>query len=217
MRSMKVLTKAPRILWAVLACASLTVHARAAASPEGGSSSATEVNAGRPAGRAFPTQNSSSKPGRSGDAEPKYATARTRAGSNGRDAASAASPGFSSPKPKPGPGRAVDGNAIRLHALLNAQARGHLAHQPAGRPIGSTRARTGALGARVPYGTGEAGQPTLADSKRTALPAAKLTAIPRNSAIGGPHVQSSGRLGGPVASRTNHGAAIDGTQLRRKF
>jgi hypothetical protein len=107
-------------------------------------------------------------------------------------------------------------NAERLHSLLNTQARGHLARQP-GRPTGSVRAATGGLGVRGPNGVGAAGSPKLAASKRGASPVPKLTATPRNSAIGGPRVQSVGRLGGAVIGRTNHSAAIDGTELRHKF
>jgi hypothetical protein len=183
-------------LCAVLACAALTVDARAPASSEDGSSSAAAANAGGAAGHAAPTRDPSSKAGRAGDFESSHAGVRTRS-------------------VMPQRGRAAGGSAERLHALLNAQARGRLAHQP-GRPIGSTRAATGVPGVRSSYGVGAAGQPKLV-SKRTASPAPKLTATPRDSAIGGPHVQSAGRVGGPVVGRTHHSAVIDGTALRRKF
>lgn len=183
MRSMKV----SHILFAVLACASLSFIARATASSEDG--------------RTAPTRDSSSKAVRTGDLESSQTGVRTRGSSIRRDAAEAVSPRGGSVMPQRGIGRATGGNAERLHTLLNAQARGRVARQP-GRPIGSTRA---------------AGQPKLAVSKRTPSPAPKLTAIPRDSEVGGPHVQSIGRLGGPVIGRTNHSALIDGTTLRRKF
>jgi hypothetical protein len=56
-----------------------------------------------------------------------------------------------------------------------------------------------------------AGAPSIAAS-----PAARLAATPRGSAIGGPRVQSAGRVGGPAITRTTHGATIDGTQLHHK-
>jgi hypothetical protein len=61
-----------------------------------------------------------------------------------------------------------------------------------------------------------AGQPKLAASS-SAPPSARLSSTPRSSAIGGPHAQGLGRLGGPAISRTTHGATIDGTQQRHKF
>jgi hypothetical protein len=202
-------------LCAVLACAPLTVDARAPASSEDGSSSAAAANAGGAAGHAAPTRDTSNKAGHTGALESTQTGVRTGGGSKGRDAAMAVSPRHGSVMLRRGTGQAASGSAERLHALLNAQARGRLAHQP-GRPIGSTRAATGVPGVRSSYGVGAAGQPKLV-SKRTASPAPKLTATPRESTIGGPHVQSAGRVGGPVVGRTNHSAAIDGTELRRKF
>jgi hypothetical protein len=77
---------------------------------------------------------------------------------------------------------------------------------PAGRPMGSNRA---AVGVPVPGSPGA--------SKRNAMPVPKATAVTTNSPIGGPRVQTIGRLGGPAVGRTNHSAAIDGTQFHRKF
>jgi hypothetical protein len=61
----------------------------------------------------------------------------------------------------------------------------------------------------------------MALSKATALPKAmalpKETPLTRNASIGGPRVQSSGRLGGTSVGRTNQSAAISGTQFHRKF
>jgi hypothetical protein len=191
MRSMN----ASHLLCAVLACAPLTVDALAPASSEDSSSSAV-ANAGGVAGQAVPTQGRSSKAGRAGDSESSHAGVRTRS-------------------VMPQRGRGTGGSAERLHSPLNAQERGRLAHQP-GRPIGSTRAATGVPGVRTPNAVGAAGQSKLAASKRIASPAPKLTAIPRDSAIGGPHAQSVGRLGGPAIDRTNQSATIDGRKFGRK-
>jgi hypothetical protein len=101
------------------------------------------------------------------------------------------------------------GSAERLHSLLNKQARGHLARQP-GRPVGSIRAATGGPGV---------GRPALkpAISKRSALPLPKLTPMPRNAPIGGPRVQSAGRLGSAAIGRINRSGAMDGMQFHHKF
>jgi hypothetical protein len=106
-----------------------------------------------------------------------------------------------------------------LSLRRNAQARGRLAGQPNGR-VGQTRAA--AHGPHDVRGQGviPAGQPKQATSNRAPPPAARLTSTARNLAIGGPHAQGIGRVGGPAISRTTHGAtgaAIDGTQLRHKF
>lgn len=50
-----------------------------------------------------------------------------------------------------------------------------------------------------------------------AIPVPPMAAPARNYLTGVPHVQTSGRLGGAAVRRTNHGAVIDNTQLRRKF
>lgn len=83
------------------------------------------------------------------------------------------------------------------------------------RPLGSNRAAS--LPLRGPGSVGTASAATPAASKRNALPAPKLTTVPRNSAIGGPRAQSVGRLGGAAVGRTNHSPAIDGTQFRPRF
>ena len=147
------------------------------------------------------------------------ATAGDR-GSASRDAAVAASP------------RRGPGNADRVHSLLNAQARGHPARQP-GRSVRSARAvaqgpddargRVGVSAAgqsKLAASNGAAampaGQPKLAASISAAPPAARLSSIPRNSAIGRPHAQALARVGGPAISRTTHSATIDGAQLHHK-
>ena len=176
------------LLWALLVCAPLTLAAQASASSEDGSPSATVANMRAAAGRAATTRDSSSK---------------------------AVSPRRGSVMPQRGIGRAAGGNAGRLPTRLNAQARGRVAPQR-GRLRGSTRAASGGPVERSSQGVGAVGAPKLAVSNHTPSPVPNQTAIPRASALGGPHVQSVGRLGGPVIGRTNHNAVINGTELRRK-
>jgi hypothetical protein len=45
----------------------------------------------------------------------------------------------------------------------------------------------------------------------------KLATMPGKSAIGGPRAQNRGRLEGATVGRTNHSAALDGGQFRRRF
>ena len=221
------------ILCAMLACAPLTYGGRAGASSADGPSSAAAAKVDEVAGRAAPSRNSVTQRGRMGDPGSNQAGAPTGSGSKGRDAAVAASTRRGSVKPQGAVAQAGRSNADRLHSLLNAQAHGRLARQPGGR-VGSTRAVThGPNDVRGPRGVSPAGQsrlaasssaaavpagqPKLVASNAAAPPAAKLMSTPRNSAIGGPHAQALGRVGGPAISRTTHSATIDGTQLRHKF
>jgi hypothetical protein len=216
--------KMSHILCAMLACALPTFEARATASSADGPSSAAAANVGEAAGRAAPGRNAGTKRG-----------AQTRSGSKGRDAAVAASPRRGSGASQGGVAQTGRSNTDRLHSLLNAQARGRLARQP-GR-AGSTRAVThGPNDVRGPQGVSPAGQPKQVASNGAAPPAAvptgqskpaasnspapsatRLSSTPRNSAIGGPHAQGLGRVGGPAISRATHGAIVDGAQLHRKF
>jgi hypothetical protein len=160
--------------------------------------------------------------------------------SKARDAAAAASPRRGSVTPprsgaQGGPARAARGNADRLNSMLNARAHGRLARQPS-RPAGTARAVARGPEVRGPRDAGPAGQPKLgksntaapptamvagqpklATSNSPASPASRPAPTPRNSAIGGPHAQTLGRVGGPAISRTTHGATIDGNQLHHKF
>jgi hypothetical protein len=61
-----------------------------------------------------------------------------------------------------------------------------------------------------------AGQTKVAASKGAAPSAARPSSTPRISAIGGPHAQGLGRMGGPAISRATHSATVDGTQLHHK-
>jgi hypothetical protein len=221
------------ILCAMLVCAPLTFEARATSSSEDGASSGAAANVGDAAGRKVPSRNANTKAGRTGDRGSNQWGAQAGSGSKGRDTAVAPSTRRGSIAPQGGVAQAGRSNADRLHSLLNAQARGHLARQPGGR-VGSTRAVThGPNDVRGPQGVSPAGQSKLAASSGAAAvpagqsklvasnsaapPAAKLTSTARNPAIGGPHAQGLGRVGGPAISRTAHSATIDGAQLHHKF
>lgn len=228
--------KVTHILCAILACASLSFEARATASSEDGRPSRPEANAGQASGRTAPGQDASAKPEGTHDREPARARARTGGGSTGggstgsgspggvskaRDAAAAASPRRGSVTPprsgvQGGPARAARGNADRLNSMLNARAHGRLARQPS-RPAGTARAVARGPEVRGPRDAGPAGQPKLATSNSPASPAARPAPNPRNSAIGGPHAQTLGRVGGPTISRTTHSATVDGNQFHHKF
>jgi hypothetical protein len=160
--------------------------------------------------------------------------------SKARDAAAAASPRRGSVTPQRsgvqgGPARAARGNADCLNSMLNARARGRLARQPS-RPAGSARAvargpevrgprdvgpagqpRLGKSNTAAPPTAMMAGQPKLATSNSPAWPAARPAPNPRNPAVGGPHAQTLGRVGGPAISGRTHSATVDGNQLHHKF
>jgi hypothetical protein len=223
--------KVSHILCAILACAPLTFEARATASSEDDRPSRPAANEGRAAGRAAPSRDASIKPEGTRDRDPTQARARTGGGptgggssggvSKGRDAAAAASPRRGSVTPPRGvvqgaAARAARDNADRLNSMLNARAHGRLARQPS-RPVGTARAVARGPEFRGPRDVGPAGQPKLATSNSPASPAARPAATPRNSAIGGPHAQTLGRVGGPAISRTTHSATVDGNQLHHKF
>jgi hypothetical protein len=214
--------KVTAILCAILACVALAFEAPAIASSEDGRPSRPEANAGR----AAPGQDASAKPEGTHDREPAQARARTGGGSAGgvskaRDAAAAASPRRGSVMPprsgvQGGPARAARGNADRLNSILNARAHGRLARQPS-RPAGTARAVARGPEVHGPRDVGPAGQPKLATSNSPTSPAARPAPNPRNSAIGGPHAQTLGRVGGPAISGRTHSATVDGNQLHHKF
>jgi hypothetical protein len=208
--------KMSHILCAMLACAPLTFEARAATSSADGPSSAAAAKLGEAAGRAAPSRNAGTMRGRTGDRGSNQAGAQTGSGSKGRDAAVAASPRRGPVTSQGGVAQTGRSNADRLHSLLNAQARGRLARPP-GR-AGSTRAVTrGPDDVRGSQGVSPAGQPKMAASNGAAPSAARLSSTPRNSAIGGPHAQGLGRVGGPAIGRATHSATVDGAQLHHKF
>jgi hypothetical protein len=97
------------------------------------------------------------------------------------------------------------GAANRGGALQSTQARGGPAGQPSLR-MGSTGPASGVPGQQGPRG-----------SSRNMMPVPKATAAMRNSPIGGPHAQNTGRLSGATLGRVDHSAAIDGTQRRPRF
>ena len=228
--------KVPAISCAILACIALAFEARATASSEDGRPSRPEATAGRASGRTAPGQDASAKPEGTHDREPAQARARTGGGSAGggstgsgsagggskaRDAAAAASPRRGSVMPprsgvQGGPARGTRGNADRLNSMLNARAHGRLARQPS-RTAGTARAVARGAEVHGPRDVGPAGQPKLGKSNTAALPAARPAPNPRNSAIGGPHAQTLGRVGGPAISGRTHSATVDGNQLHHKF
>jgi hypothetical protein len=168
--------KVSHILCAMLACAPLTLEARATASSENGSSSVAAANVGEAAGRKAPSRNAGTKRGRTGDRGSSQAAARTSDGSKGPDAAAPASPRGGSVPPQAGAGKAAvsqagRSNADRLHSMLNARVNGHLARQRS-RPVGSTRGATGGPDVHGAQGTSPAAQPKLAASSGAAPPAA---------------------------------------------
>src|SRR3977135_721950 len=143
--------KVSHILCAILACAPVTFEARATASSEDGRSPAA-ANAGEAAGRAAPNRNAGAKTGRKDGGEPTQAGARTGGDSKGRDAAAADSSSRGSVTPQRGVGQSArgNGNADRLHSLLNAQANGHRARRQPGRAARSTRAAPVAASCAAP-------------------------------------------------------------------
>jgi hypothetical protein len=232
--------KVIHIVCAILACASLSVEARATASTEDGGSSPPAANAGQAAGTPAPSRDASAKPVGARDSEPNRTRARSGStgraskgnpsqgggskgsASKGRDAAGAVSPRRGSATPahsaaQTGVAQAGRSNADRLHSLLNAKAHGRLVRQP-GRTVGSTRDAVGGPSVRGPSpSVVSAGQPKLAAANSAPAPAAGPATTPRSPAIGGPHAQGSGRVGGPAVSRTTRNATVDGAQLRHKF
>jgi hypothetical protein len=188
------------ILWAGLGlvCVMFTSPTSAAAAPDDPRSSSAPANAA-------PARGTGIKSEHPGDLRPPRTGAQSSAVSSGRNSAGAAPrPGFAAPQH--GIHQSAGASVGRVRAPLNTQPRGRPAGQTS-RPIGPNRAATGIPGLGGPGA-----------SKRNAMPVPKATAVAAgNSQIGGPRVQSIGRLGGAAMGRTNHSAAIDGTQFRRKF
>lgn len=188
-----------RILCALLSCAPLILEVRVAASSEDGSSSVTAVRRVTD-GRSTPVSSGGGM-------------------SKSRDAVAAASPRHGAIKTQRGVGQLTRSNADRLRSLLSAEARGRTP-----RPSNHVRSTDGTTGNRA-VGT----QPSPNTTIRPTLPVSKLPARAAagtattahaggmDSRIGGPHAAGPGRLGGPIIGRTANSAAIDGTQIRRKF
>jgi len=188
------------ILCALLSCAPLILEARVAASSEDGSSSVTAAR-------------------RVNDGRSTAVSSGTGGMSKSRDAVAAVSPRHGFVRTQPGVGQLTRSNADRLRSLPSAEARGRTP-----RPSTHVRSTAGTTGNRV-VGTQPSPNPTI----RPTLPVSKLPAraaagtaatahaVAKDSRIGGPHVAGPGRLGGPIIGRTANNAAIDGTQIRRKF
>ncbi len=215
-----------RVMWSALVCAGLGLACvmfasparAAAAAPEYRNPSAASASA-ESAADAARVRDSRITSERTGAPEQPRGGAQPSAGAKVRNSvAMAPRRGLATPPHGIHPG--ANGSADRVRSLMNRQVRGHLASQARG-PIGSNRAAADRLGLPRPNSVGAATAPTLAASKHNALPVTAAAAT-RNSSIGGPQVQSSGRLGGAAVARTavgrsNHSAAIDGTQFHRKF
>jgi hypothetical protein len=193
------------ILWAGLAlgCVMLTSPARAAAAPDDRRASSAPANADSAIAGAAPLRDTPIKSKRTGVRSPPRMGARSSAVSKGGNSGAAAPRrGFETPRQGI---QSAGGSADRVRALLNTQARGRPAGQTS-RPMGSNLAAIGAPGLGGPGA-----------SKRSVMPVPKATAATTNFPTAGPRVQTIGRLGGPAVGRTNHSAAIDGTQRRPRF
>src|SRR5271166_5552427 len=117
--------KVSHILCAWLVCAPLTLQGRAGAAP-GGTPPRSDV---------------SFKARHIGGPEPKQTGSRTAGGSNGRDAAAAASPPRGVAASYRRPGQLARDNEARLHSLLSAKSRGRAAKTST--RVGSTRVAAG--------------------------------------------------------------------------
>jgi hypothetical protein len=212
--------KVGRLLCALWACGPLTLGAGAAESPAHNGASAAVAHTNQASAGSAPDRNASVKTGRPATRESTHVGPGKVGGSTGRNAAGTASPRSGSATPQSGAAHAGRSSANGVLSLQrNGQARGRLAGPPTGR-VGETRAVTHGPHESRAQGVTPAAQPKLAASKGTPTPAARLRPTAGNSAIGGPHAQALGRVGGPATGRATRGAtgaAIDGTQLRHKF
>jgi hypothetical protein len=201
----------------------------AAAAPDGRLSSAPANTAAAGAGSAQ-VRDTRIKPERTGDLRPPGKGAQPTAGSTARNSTAVAPRrGLVTPQstlvrphstfvtphsfvtphrafvtPQNGVSQGVGVGADRVGALRSTQAQSRPGPQTS-QPFGANRAATGVPGLDGP-----------GVSKPNAL-LPKTTAMTRNSAIGGAREQSLGRLDGAAVGRTNHSAAIDGSQFRRKL
>jgi hypothetical protein len=190
------------ILWAGLGlvCVMFTSPTGAAAAPDDRRLSSAPANADPATAGAARARDTRTKAERTGDVRPPRTGAQSSAVSNARNSAAVA------PRPSlVAPQHRAGGSAGRVLAPSITQAGGRSARQTSG----STSSNRGAAGILGMGGPGT--------SKRAAMPVPIAAVMARNSPIGGPRVQSVGRLGGATVGRANHSAAIDGTQFRRKF
>jgi hypothetical protein len=206
---------AAAILWAGLACVMCACPARAMAAPDDLHTAVPgEVHSVADAEAAV--RDPRIKPQRAGDPQALQSGAQPNAGSQkGRNPGVVApSRGFKSPQR--GTPQVSEVSAHDVRSLLNTQTRGRVARQTS-RPIGSNRAAAGGRELRAPGSMTSPSASTRAALTHNASPAPKLTAAPRASALGGPRVQSAGRIGGAPGGRASHSIGVDGTQLHRKF
>jgi hypothetical protein len=218
------------ILWAGLGvvCFMLSSPACAAAAPA--DSAAAPANFAAAASGGAQVRDTRLKSERSGDLRPTQRGAQPTAGSTARNSTAVAPRrGLVTPQstlvrphstfvtphsfvtphrafvtPQNGVSQGVGVGADRVGALRSTQAQSRPGPQTS-QPFGANRAATGVPGLDGP-----------GVSKPNAL-LPKTTAMTRNSAIGGAREQSLGRLDGAAVGRTNHSAAIDGSQFRRKL
>jgi hypothetical protein len=198
-----------------LACVMSASPSRAAVASDDRNSSSAPANTHSAAAGAAPVPDPRIKSKRTGDLQSPRTGARESSGWKGQNSATQG-PHRASETPQRGIHQGASGSGNRAHSLMNPQAQGRLA-RPTSDPGGLNRAGSAGPGLRRPGNVGAASAPTFAASKRNALPVPNLTPFPRNSAIGGPRVQSGGRLGVTGVGRTSHGAVIDGTQFHPKF
>jgi len=191
------------LLWAALGlvCVVFTSASRAVAVPDDRRSS-EPANAESAIASGARVRDTRINSGRIGDRIPPRTRAQSSAVSKAQNSAAVA-PRRGFKTPLRGMQQSAGAGADHGRALLNSQARGRPAGQT-GRPISNGAATT------IPTGGPVA-------SKRNVMPVTKPTALTRSAPLGGPRVQSIGRLGGPAVGRTNRSAALDGTQFRRKF
>jgi len=132
----------------------------------------------------------------------------------GRTAAMADTPRRDSVKPPYAAGSRVRSNADRLRSLPNMKVRGQLTPF-SGRSVGANR--TAATGHVLALVRGQSSPQGLTVRAPAAPRVASSLKAARGPIIGCPGAAGSARLGGPVVGRTANSAAIDGTQVRRKF
>jgi hypothetical protein len=194
----------PGILWLTLACLPLSLEASAAGSPERGGTSVV-AGIGDAAGRTAPDRDSRTTVVGSGKG----------GGLKDQDAMVAVTPRRGSATPQRGVGQLANSNADRLHSLLSAKARTRIAK--ASSRVGSNDVATGNRVVRGPRSASPMDQPTPPVSKFGARAVASVKLVAKDSRVGPPHAAGWGRLGGPAIGRTPNRAAIDGTQLHRRF
>jgi hypothetical protein len=195
------------ILCAMLACAPLIFETRATASSADGPSSAAAANVGEAAGRAASSRNAGTKRVRTGNRGSNQAGAQTR----GRLTRQSGGRVGSTRAVTHGP------DDVRGPQGVSAVVQPKMATSNGAAPPTAVPGDQSKLAASNSAAAMPAGGPKVAASNSAAPLATRLWSTPRNSAIGGPHAQGLGRVGGPAISRATQSATVDGTQLHHKF